>query len=219
LLFSAILANVVVEEAGEGRSYRLETVAVGLGTHVEGRDRIITSATQAELGADLDFPERLILGQGEKRLDNTMRVACSKTTKIVDTPAFFADGQQHRRGVLRYALLLHPQTGQLVTLAWRINLDDAGAHADASGPVVMIEPNLIETCRVHVDGREVFAGIPNSKAFAALGLPPGRKMALPQIIRAVASRKRFSTESFGRLEDSLRRMANALWQERSGKAH
>jgi hypothetical protein len=209
-LFTAMLARVVPDEAGQDKTYRLEKVAVGLGANVEGRDRIISSATQAELGADLDFSERLILGRGEKRLDKVTRVACSRTAMIVDTPALFADGQEHREAVVRYTFVVHPRTGQLVTLVWRIDLDDAGARTHASGPAVRIEPNLIVTCPVHVDGGEVFAGIPTSKAFAVLGLPTGQEISLPETMRPIAGQTRFSDGSFGQVEESLRQMAGLI---------
>jgi hypothetical protein len=114
---------------------------------------------------------------------------------------------EHRTAVVRYAFVVHPQTGQFVTMVWRIDLDDAGEHVAACDPVVRTEPNLILTCRVHVDGGEVLMGIPTAKAFGVLELPPGRKMTLPETISPMAGRERLSPESFALLEDSLHQMA------------
>ena len=205
LLFTAMVARVS-HRPGRSPPFRLESIAVGLGTTIDGKDTIITTETQEELGADFGFLARLVLDQGEKKLDGVLQVARSPTAMIVDTPSILSDKGKHREVILRHAFLLDPDNGGLANLVWRIDLDDRGQYAGVTGPVVHVKPNLVVTCPVHVDGGQIFGGVPLPTAFAVIGLPPGQEIPMPPALRAVAGRRELDVAAFAELEAALRRL-------------
>jgi hypothetical protein len=122
---------------------------------------------------------------------------------LVDSPTILVDGEMHRDAIVRSAILVHPGTGELVSLNWRIDIDGAEAYLGVNGSAVQLEPNLVTTFPVHVDGSHVFAGIPTPKAFAVPGLPPGKRIEIPLEVREIAGRKLFNEEMFRELEAAL----------------
>jgi len=204
VLFTAMVARVRPLQEGEKTSFRLEKVAIGLGTRIEGRDVIISSDTQEALGANLGPVKKMILSRGEDRLKSVLQVARTDTMIIVDAPQTMLTDSRHRIVIFRYVLLVHPGDGSLATVVWRINLGRDGGYQLDPGNAVRMRPNLLATCPLHVDGREVTAGIPSSMAFATTRLPVGEPVTTPGALRSVAGQKRFTVQVVGALETAVR---------------
>ena len=86
VLLTAMIARVQSVHRADGPSYRLDKVAIGLGTRIGERDVIISSDTQEALGAKLGPIKRIILSRGEERLKDVRRVAQTDTMIVVDAP-------------------------------------------------------------------------------------------------------------------------------------
>jgi hypothetical protein len=203
-LFTSMVARVVPDEPGGSRVYRIDAVAIGLGTRVGQDDVVITVDTQAKLGADLGPFKQTILSRAEQHLDTIRRVAASEAMWIVDAPSIMLVEEEHRKVVLRYVFLAKPSTGQLASVVWRIDVGPDGTYQRAAGPAVMIQQGLVGRCPLHVDGRKIFAGIPASDAFAAARLPKGAPFELPQPIMAVAGQQQLTADAAAELEAALR---------------
>jgi hypothetical protein len=208
LLFAAMVVRVEpAEQHGERqgeRRYRIDAVAMGVGTRIGQDDVVITSDTQEKLGAKLGPLKILILARAEEQLAKSRRVVVSDVLWVVDAPSvMFVEGA-NRDVVVRYAFLLNPSSGQLATTVWRIDLARDGSYERAAGPAVLLEQNLVRRCPLHVDGRRIFAGIPSNEAFAAMRMPPGTPFDLPKKILPAAAAEQFSAEAARELEAALR---------------
>jgi len=111
---------------------------------------------------------------------------------------------RHRIVIFRYVFLVHPGDGSLATVVWRINLGRDGSYQLGPGNAVRLRSNLLATCALHVDGREVTAGIPSSMAFATTRLPVGEPLTMTEALRSVAGQRRLTAEAVGQLEMAVR---------------
>jgi hypothetical protein len=204
VLFTAMIARVQLAQAGGGPSYRLDKAAIGLGTRIGEKDVIISSDTQEALGAKLGPIKRIILSRGEDRLKEVRRIAQTDTMIVVDAPQTMLVAGRHKIVVFRYVLLVHPGDGRLATLVWQINLGRGGSYQLEPAGAVVMRPDLLATCGLHVDKREVTAGIPSSLAFATTRLPVGDPIALPLALQAVAGQKELTAPMVRELETAAR---------------
>lgn len=203
-LFTAMAARITPEERNGDRRYRMDCVAMGVGTRIGRDDVVITGDTQAKLGANLGPFKLVILSRAEEHLATVRQVVVSDVLWIIDAPSvMFAEGA-NRNVVLRYALLLNPSSGQLASVVWRIDLQRDGSYERVAGPAVLIKQNLVGRCPLHVDGRRIFGGIPMNDAFAAMRLPQGTPFDLPQKILPVAGQQQLTAEAARDLEAALR---------------
>ncbi|MCS6849616.1 MAG: hypothetical protein NZ700_00425 [Gemmataceae bacterium] len=200
-LFTAIVARVQAEPR---TPLRIAQVGIGLGTSINGRDTIISSDTQRQLGANLGFLARVVLSKSEDRLEQVQLVARSNTMVVIDAPSLVARQGRHVPVTLRYALVLDPTNGRLDTLLWQLEGQGRGGWA-ISSPLEWLPPNKIEDCVLHVDGNEFTLGAPSEMAFAMVAMPKGHKQ-LPwtEPLQAVAATSRFAAESARSLEAQLR---------------
>lgn len=204
-LFTAFAARVVPNgPAGQG-PWRLDQVAMGVGAQVGQEDIVLTTSTQKQLGADLGVLKLAILGRAEEHLAKIHQVAFSPRMAVVDAPTYFADPDAHRSIVIRYLFLIRPEDGGLASLAWRIDLNEQGRYMEARSPAVLLQPNLIATTPLHVDGSKVTLGIPSSDAFATTRLPKGREVPIPLVVQSVAGRQELTPADAELLEVHFRR--------------
>jgi hypothetical protein len=204
LLFTTMVARVRPQGSDSEGPYHLQGVAVGLGIQIGNRDVVISSATHKQLGAQLGPLKVMALSFGEQRLDEMYQVAATPTMLVVDAyTALYLDGS-NQDVVLRYCFLVEPASGNLASLVWPIRLDDDGRYRGVEGTAVLIRSSLVATTPLHVDGDEIFAGIPSPRAVAAAKLPEGFEFALPKSLRAVAGQQRFAPASTKQLEEKFR---------------
>lgn len=203
-LFSALLARVQPSATAGGACYRLEEVAIGVGTRIADRDVIISSATQQSLGANSGPIKRIILSRAEERLNDVLRVARTDAMIAFDAPQTMLSGGRHQMVVFRYVVLVDPGDGRLATVVWRINLDRDRRYRLDPGNAVLMKPNLLATCALHVDKREFTVGIPTAMAFATTRLPAGDPIELPRSLHTIAGQKQLTDAMVRQLEAGLR---------------
>src|SRR5262249_8870925 len=108
-------------------------------------------------------------------------------------------------GVIRHAVLVDEQTGQLTTLFWLVLIDEQGGYHGAAADFELMAPNTIDECVLHIDGREFVAGLITEKAIALNRLPTGAKQfPIPDTLKPIASRARLSREMAREIETQLR---------------
>lgn len=197
---TVILARVVIPP---GASPVLGEVALGLAAPISGRDVIVTAEKSDELGADLGIVGNLVLGQAENRLDQVATKVRGRDFLVFDVPGLVALGQTHADMLLRYALVIEPERGELRTFFW---LMDVGPQQELRlDPLRCRElaPNTIEDCRLQVDDSAILAGVPGPRAFAVLDWPPGPDYRLGEGFRAWLVTNDYTPQTAGELRRQM----------------
>jgi hypothetical protein len=199
--FMATVARVERTERDGADSYRLARLASGIGMNVNGRDAIVSPDT-----APVGFLAGILLSQMYEEQQTVAIVLRSETTAVYDTPIAIRTGGKNRMLVLRYAVLVAGPTGELDTLAWLLDVDDAGRYLGLSGHVQWLKPNLAFDCRLYVDKSEYSWGIPSNVAFACLKVPPGQlQLAIkPGPLTALLAKRRWTLAEAPTVDAGLR---------------
>jgi hypothetical protein len=206
LLSVTTVANVKVTDAGGRPHYILEQVAIGLGTRINGQDVIIDSETQSQLGANLGLLARSVLSGTEAEMALFKQVVRSPTLLVFDAPTTGVLRNEHRRIVVRHAIVVDGATGQLNTLLWIIDLNATGEYTQAVGSMSLLQPNTLEARSLSVDSNEFTLGIPSSKAIAMVRIPPGQSIVIPPQLLTLAAAPRFTQDTARQLDAGLREL-------------
>ena len=224
LLFTAITADVQKEEADDGTaspaaggtaspaadgtaSYYLAKLAIGVGADVDGRHLTLTPETQQELGADLGLIDRQVLSVGRDKFREMRGIARSKTTALLDSPEILLHDGQHRRVLLRYAILVDAATGRLDTLLWALDLDERGNISGLIGPIQLLPADKVEDCTLHADPDAFVLGVPTAIAFAMTSIPQGRRtFACPASLKELVTQSSPTADSARQLQRQLREL-------------
>src|SRR5262249_23644511 len=141
----SILANVRAEGTAEGsqKRYYLERVAIGMSTDVNGRNMVVTSDQTA--GADVGLIGRAVMRENDRILTTDFRqIARTRTMDVLDANANFRRNNLHQPMVVRHAILVAPQTGQLTAFVWLLARDGQNTYAVAENVVQMLPPGMHE---------------------------------------------------------------------------
>jgi hypothetical protein len=205
MLFTTMLANVQGDRAANGQvTYRLSTVAVGMGTKVNGRDMVLSPDTHRKLGANLGLIGGVVFSKAYEKQQDVRVIARSATLAVLDAPVALVRNNQHRRVIYRYVLLLDPRSGRLETLLWLIDRDEQGRYVGPQSPIEWLAPNLLEDAALHVDAGEFTLGVPSDIAFATMRLPPGqRQLTFPNDLKGVAAQPQLTAAAAQQLERRL----------------
>jgi len=202
------LAKVDQRVVDGKREFQLNRVGVGICMPIEGMgDTVISPDTQKELGAGLGFLARTVLSKIYTELAKVHYVCRSDTSAVYDSPVIIRYEGKNREMVIRYALIVNQENGKLITMAWLIEVDSRGKYTDVAGDVQWLPENQILRCDLYVDGNEYTLGIPSKRAFACVGIPPGKvKFGLPKNLTAIACSPKLSEADAETLVSSLRRV-------------
>ncbi len=195
------LANVTKDDADPNANYRLDRVAIGIGTDIAGKNTIVTSGTQKKLGADLDILARQVLSQCEADFQHGFtQIVRTPTLLVYDSQATLLIENQPRDMMGRYAILVSPETGHLQALVW---LFDLKYHL-VDQPMQALPANDREDRVLSVDAEKFFLGLPRDGAFAQLQIAQGTPIPFTKPLRHVAGLRRYTKESARELERQLR---------------
>jgi hypothetical protein len=184
--------------------YRLASVAIGLGTDVDGRETIVSSDTQESLGANLGLVERSALAGNEACLDEALQVARTPTILVFDATAIMRLDGENRHVIHRHAVLVAPRDGRLMTVVWALLPDSAGEYHLVDEKMRLLADALEEDRKLYVDARQFRFGLATQEAFALADLPPGKDLTVaPDLQQAAESRMRKPVDA-ARLENLLR---------------
>jgi hypothetical protein len=205
MFFTALIARVRPGDGQDETSYRLDKVAIAMGTRVGENDVVITPATQKRLGANLGLLARIALERGYERFQGVTVAARTSTMEVIDGPAMMVRGGKHRPVVLRYAILVDPRTGQLTTLMWAIAQDDRGTYQGVISDCEWLPPNQVEVRLLHVDASEFSFGLITENAMAIMQLCKGQaQVDFSPELKRLAGAARFRLEAPRDLEERLR---------------
>ena len=195
------LADVERHGAGAMKQYRLEQVAIGIGTDIDGKNTIITSATQKKLGADLGIIARQVLSQCEADFrTGFLQIVRTPTMLVYDSDVILLIHRQHKKMMTRNAILVSPETGRLHTLIWLFD-----PHYElVDQPIQSLPPNYQEDRVLDVDADKFFLGLPQEGAFAQLRLARGTPIPLTDRLKKIISPRRYTKKTARELEKQLR---------------
>jgi len=207
LIFAAVLADVRPADDGRPPRHRLRSIAVGLGTQIKGQDMILSPETLSTLGSDLDWIDRIVLGEAYERQLRAKLLIRSPLFALVDGPVPFRCVPKNRYIAYRYAFVVDEKTGQLDVLLWGV--DESGQCQQELSVLRRLPPNLITEPLLYVDDDQIdLIGKPSETAFGVSRMPDGdAQWPLPAELRPLAVQKeKFEPKDAQRLEKELRRL-------------
>ena len=200
----AILANVQSGQEGNGSAYLLDRVGIGIGTRVNGKNTIISSDTQAGLGANLGIIERQVLSTTEKGFATGNRqVARTATMLVFDADSMLLIGGDHKPMVTRFVLLVARDTGQLGAMSWILEPTAAGDYRFYDRPMQYLTVPVIEDRILNVKADKFFLGIPAADAFAQVKPTSGTPIPWTDSLRSFGVRRTFSPDGIAQFETEL----------------
>ena len=208
LFHLTIVADVAADSTIRPPRYRLNRVAIGLATDVEGRETIVSTKSIDKLAAKLGFVERRSLAGNEACLDQALQVARTATMLVFDATAIQRIADHNEHVLHRHAVLVSPQGGQLHTFVWALKRDDAGQYHLVDGKIRLLAAGLKEDRKLYVDAGLFVFGLPSQEAFALADLPPGDDLSVNAQLQSAAESAMPATDDAVRLERLLRRRSS-----------
>jgi hypothetical protein len=205
------LARVVRVGSGERDEHRLDRVGLGFTKALDGAYQVVSSKDE-DSSDRIGFIRTQVLATYEKSaLGKELRQVVRTPTMIVfDNDAIVLDNQQHRKMVLRHALVVSPKTGALNTMIWLVEPGPRDTY-QMPRPFIWVLPKghvTDQLINVKAD-RFTFVGVPRSDAFAVVDYPNARKLQCPAGARAVASTRTFDASVARQLEADLQKLLTA----------
>ncbi|HBJ36976.1 MAG TPA: pyruvate kinase [Planctomycetaceae bacterium] len=194
-LFNLVyMANVKKTDNG----FKLDTVAVGFSSKVEGRDIVVNSETARDLGLSLNLIGRSVLSGNERALQDINVMAKNDQCVVIDAPAIVRFNGRNERMVVRFFIWTSAADGQLGTTAWLLARSGNGFTL-AENTFNFLPPEMVEERVLHVDGSQFTLGIPSATAFAMVSIPQGRSFKFTARLRRVAALETFTPQTFNEL--------------------
>lgn len=194
-LFNLVyMANVKKADNG----FKLDTVAVGFSSKIEGRDIVVNSETARDLGLNLNIIGRSVLSGNERALQDIAVMAKNDQCVVMDAPAIVRFNGRNERMVVRFFIWTSGADGQLGTTVWLLAKNEKG-YMLAEDSFNFLPPQMVEERVLHVDGSQFTLGIPSATAFAMTAIPEGRSFKFTDRMRRVAAVETFTTQTFNEL--------------------
>ncbi len=218
LIFTSIVARVEAIPATNPPRFRLGDIGLGLGTKVQGQDMVLSPETQARLGANLGFQERIVLSECHKRQAMARAVVRTATMAVIDTHAVMIREGRHRLAKVRYAILLDPRSGQIATLCWGVDIDQQGKPYAANTALEWLPSNKVDQLTLYVDPGQITLGIPSDLAFAVNQVPQGHsRIPLTSDLALLTGSAAYTPQSAEELESQLRLELQKIIQKTAQK--
>ncbi|TWU16040.1 pyruvate kinase [Allorhodopirellula heiligendammensis] len=206
-LFNLVmLANTNQNAAGE---FELDRVAIGFSMLIDGKNTVVTSDTQSDLGGGLSLIGRGVLDSNVASLARVEQVARTDNSILIDAPAVFLRDGEHREMVVRHYIWVFPENGNVGTLVWLLDPSPRSAPRPSQLHIVdrkmeLLPPNMHEDRVMDVDADKfsVF-GIPAKDAFASVRLPPGVTFEMNEAMQRTAGQQNFTAETFADLTTAI----------------
>jgi hypothetical protein len=183
LFRTVVLAEVRQAPEGSGR-YRFERLGLGICVPSNGKDVVVSTADRSGPYMSLGFVERTVLSRVEEEMKKGRLLVAQPDFALFASPAEQKVGQEHVKVWLLYAFLVDQATGRLRTVIWSIAVDRS--KRSAPDQMVVLPPRLVGTCGVDVAAERLLGTIPLDWSFAMRSLPPGRRIDLPDDLKAWA---------------------------------
>lgn len=189
----------------KGNEYFLARIGTGWCHPIDGHETVISSRTQSKQQAQLPALAVIALSVREIECDeNTHIVARSASTLIYDVERAIAYGDEHLKGRIRYAILVHPHEGTLAAFAWIIPPKELSNPPAAA--IERLPENFITTfeLRFRPKGSGVLS-MPGADDYAVIRIPPGEsQIAITPELTPIACAESFDQPKAVALEQLLR---------------
>jgi hypothetical protein len=197
-----ILANV----SRASPTFRLDKVALGFATRVNGRETVING--KETLDAELGLFGRRVLAENETIVDrDVLQIARTETMCLFDAQTVMRVGTEHVRRVMRHAVLVNPATGQLSTVVWLLVAAPPDGYQAAEKQLQLLPPGTREARLLSVKRDQFTLGMPTPEAFALRRIPQGIPVPYTPDLESAAAVKHFSADQVCALETQLRAVA------------
>jgi len=194
-LFNLVyMANV--KRANNG--FKLDTVAVGFSSKIDGRDIVVSSETARDLGLSLNIIGRSVLSGNERALQDITVMAKNDQCAVIDAPAIVRFNDRNEPMVVRFFIWTSRADGQLGTTVWLLAKNGKGYRL-AEDTFNFLPPEMVEERVLYVDGSQFTLGIPSATAFAMTAIPQGRSFKFTDRMRRVAAIETFTPQTFNEL--------------------
>lgn len=200
-----ILANVATTTNGGKTHYYLDKVGRGFATNINGQETIVSG--KETRGASMGMFGKLILDENEKCIDSDLKqVVRTSNMMIIDGIAVMLRDGQHVKMVMRHAIVVDPNNGNLQCFIWLLTRDYQIAEQ-----AIQALPNNCHEERLLSILREKFnaLGIPTRDAFALRRVPPGKAVGYNDELRWAATVSAFTPENVPHVERIL--LHTARW--------
>ncbi|MGB7345667.1 MAG: hypothetical protein WBD20_15740 [Pirellulaceae bacterium] len=186
--FSQSIIATVTPPAEAGGEFILSEVGVGYTVPIGGTHTVVTESTANDLGANLGFISRKILGSSVTQLAEVKAIVHTSTLFVFDAPSVMLRGDKHLKYVMRHMIWIDPKSGDGAAIVWLLGTDATGKLTPVNEPLRLFPNGTKETRRIHVDGKEFsMFGFPNERALAMEDLPPGKKVPWNRELAEIAS--------------------------------
>lgn len=194
-LFNLVyMANVKKADNG----FKLDTVAVGFSSKIQGRDIVVSSETARDLGLSLNIIGRSVLSGNERALQDITVVAKNDQCVVIDAPAIVRFNDRNQQMIVRFFIWTSVADGKLGTTVWLLSKNAKG-YTLAEDSFNFLPSEMVEERVLHVDGSQFTLGIPSANAFAMTSIPQGRSFKFTDQMRRVAAVEAFTTQTFKEL--------------------
>ncbi|HEU5115349.1 MAG TPA: hypothetical protein VFT74_01595, partial [Isosphaeraceae bacterium] len=196
--------------------FSLRRLGVGLAMKHKGLDQVVSSDSLNRLGVEVSTLDKIVLSRAEQALDRGRLAARTSTFAVYDASVEYLQANKHHSIYLRYAIVVDPASGRLQTLVWPI----AEEPRDRNRPdeMILLPPNILFRCGVHVQASRLPGGIPIAWYFAMDGLPPGERLRMPPELQKWATLNPTSGQQSTRFEAAVRRaLQNSLSTGKSSR--
>jgi hypothetical protein len=183
-LFRPVLVADVRKAPWAPRRFSLERLGVGLCVPVQGVDTVVTPDGPPEALATLGFVGRQVLGRAEGEVKKDRVLVGTPDFALLEAPAVLKSGRGHLGVVLLYAFLVDSSTGRLRTLIWAVAADPA-ARSDPEA-MIFLPRGQVDRCGLDVAAVRRVGPVTYDWSFAMRSLPTGRRLELPDDLRAWA---------------------------------
>lgn len=218
LVFTSMVARVERVPGSNPAHYVLGDIGLGLGTKVQGHHMVLSPETQAQLGANLGFQERIVLSECHKRQALARSVVRTQTMAVFDTHAVMIRDGRHRIAKVRYAILLDPRSGQIATLCWGVDIDGQGRPFASNTALEWLPPNKVDQLTLYVDPAQITLGIPSGLAFAINQVPQGNsEIPLTSDLAFLTGSAKYTPQTAEELETQLRLELQRIIQKTAQK--
>ncbi len=201
LFRTVVLADVRERSGGQG-GFQLRRVGAGLSLLHDGAEIVVNSASLKKLGVELGTLDGLVLARAERALGRGRFIAETPTFAVYESPVEFADdGGKHRSILLRYAIVVDPETGKLRTACWSI--DESPTRREAPATLRLLPDSLVFECGIHVAARKA-VGVSYAWGFAMTELPTGKSLPMPGELAEWSTRNPANEDEMKRMERAVR---------------
>lgn len=201
-----LLANVAEGERGKPV---LDKVGVGYSTPKGDGHVIVSEAGGQKSKVELGLTSASLLDIHESSLDEFIQLARNDNGCLFESSIMMLRDGRHKKMVLRYFVWASPDDGKLQTTIWLTTKSDAqgqSTYALAEDKLLVLPENLREERIMHIDGSQVFLGIPKPEALAVVKLPPGEEFPATETFKKLATLKTYDANTFKELLDEVRKI-------------